>query len=444
MDFMTWAHKVASSHPELHDAVISASDEWLDILLADGRSFRFRPGALIREDAEESARTDILNRLLTIGIAQATPPTEPPAPTAAPADLPDASPHPSLLNTDHGTDVLPPAPDPEPLSAQELEQSRLIPLVDSAPYFLRSHHDGDSIVYLPLTDFIAVGLARETAQGHLPLFYSQLSGDIREIGEVMSDAVSHLRSYTGEERHLIEMGVANVGGAQVIAFMKPEGLQLSWWCDVDMMHNIAQHITADRPGDIPLFIPASRTQFYIVFADDPHLIDVVKALRDASDTESMVYPLPHTLAADGWREWVPFPGDELSRELSALRTEHRRAIYSAQTDIMSRWGNFGSLKDYRIMETDSGESVGVTTWDASDSSGSIPDTDMITFTRQESPHPWENEPAINITLRSHVARDVWPAGFERDPDAWPPRWNITGFPDADTLARLQESSTREF
>lgn len=57
MDFMTWAHKVASSHPELHDAVISASDEWLDILLADGRSFRFRPGALIREDAEESART---------------------------------------------------------------------------------------------------------------------------------------------------------------------------------------------------------------------------------------------------------------------------------------------------------------------------------------------------------------------------------------------------
>ncbi|WP_216378485.1 hypothetical protein [Arcanobacterium phocae] len=435
MDFMTWAHNVASAHPQLQDAIVTTNDEWLDILLADGRSFRFRPGALIRQDSPESTRTDILNRLLTIGIEQAVPP-------ATPTNTPETSPHPSLMNTDHGTDTLPLAPEPD--DDVDDGEPRLLPIVDAAPFFLHSHHDGDSIVYLPLTDFIAVGLVNDTKNYERPVYYSHLADSMRDVGEVMSEAVMNLRSFTGEERHMIEMGVATIGNGQVMSFMKPEGYQLSWWCDVEMMHKISEHITADRPGDIPLFIPISRTQFYIVFADDPHLIDVVNALLETSDTSTMVYPLPHTLAADGWREWVPFPGDELSQALSQLRTQYRQAIYNAQVDLMNRWGDFGSLKSYRITHIPTGESVGLATWDATDGHGSVPDTDMITFTRQASPHPWEDAPELSITLRSHVAREIWSDGFERDPDAWPPRWNIAGFPDADTIEQLRRATDREF
>ena len=38
MAFMDWAVEVAAAHPELKGAFINADGEWLDILLADGRT----------------------------------------------------------------------------------------------------------------------------------------------------------------------------------------------------------------------------------------------------------------------------------------------------------------------------------------------------------------------------------------------------------------------
>ncbi|QJC22584.1 hypothetical protein [Arcanobacterium buesumense] len=446
MDFVMWAQRVASAHPQLRDAVITVHDEWLDILLADGRSFRFRPGALINPDSDEDKRTDILNRLLSIGIAEAPPPPvdeQRPDTSHLSADVPAVSPHPSLLNTEHGTDVLS-TPDTIPADDDGDTPAPLLPLVDSAPYFLNSHHDGDSIVYVPLTDFVAVGLVRENEQGDYPVFYSQLADSMRDVGEVMSEAVMNLRAYGHSSHPSIEVGVAALGQAHMLSILKPEGFQLSWWCDVELMHSIAEHVTADRPGDIPLFIPVAQDQLFIVFADDPHLIDVVRALIFTSNPPTMVYPLPHTLAADGWAEWVPLPGDELSQALSQLRTEYRQYIYQAQADIMNRWGDLGNVKEYRTIKTQSGEFVGSTTWEATDGHGSVPDTEMITFIREESPHPWDTEPAVNVTLRARVAREIWPEGFEQDKDAWPPRWKVTGFPDAETIERLQQAVNRDF
>lgn len=86
----------------------------------------------------------------------------------------------------------------------------------------------------------------------------------------------------------------------------------------------------------------------------------------------------------------------------------------------------------------------MTEWDATDHHGSVPETEMITFTRERSPHPFEPEPAVSITLRSQVAREIWKEGFVRDEDAWPPRWKVSGFPDAQTLEKLQAAVDREF
>ncbi|XCB29194.1 hypothetical protein RQN30_07965 [Arcanobacterium hippocoleae] len=49
MNFIDWALSVAANHPELQDSIVTANDDWLDILLSDGRTFRFRPGALIKK-----------------------------------------------------------------------------------------------------------------------------------------------------------------------------------------------------------------------------------------------------------------------------------------------------------------------------------------------------------------------------------------------------------
>ncbi|QRV02154.1 hypothetical protein JTE88_08830 [Arcanobacterium phocisimile] len=458
MDFMTWAHQVASKHSQLQDALITVDDEWLDILLADGRSFRFRPGALIRKDANLDARTDILNRLLTIGIAQAVAPTTPEHNTTSEPEPVDSS-EPNLDSLISSFfDAGATRSEQSPLSHSDCDDDttfstltagpdvNYFPRVDSAPFFLRSHNDGDSIIYLPITDFVAVGLVRETPLGQVPVYYSQTEGDLRDIGELLSEGVANLRLgvNSGGKENQITLGFAQLGKGQVVSFMSPPGYELSWWCDVEMMANIAEQVIADRPGDIPLFIPVALDHYFIAFADDPHLIDVFDALIATSNPETMVYPLPHTLSTDGWTEWIPLPGDDLSRKLSELRTTYRQWIYNEQATIMDRWADLGNTKHYRVMEAPTGDLVGVTTWDATDHHGSVPDTEMITFTREQSPHPFEPEPAVSITLRSQVAREIWSEGFTRDDDAWPPRWKVNGFPDAQTLEKLSAATDREF
>ena len=67
MDFMEWALDVAVHHPALSRAIVSPSEEWLDVLLEDGRTFRFRPGALVDPNAPEAEREERLKRLIEIG-----------------------------------------------------------------------------------------------------------------------------------------------------------------------------------------------------------------------------------------------------------------------------------------------------------------------------------------------------------------------------------------
>ena len=462
---MEWALEKATNHPDLSGAMVAADGEWLDVLLSDRRSFRFRPGAMIREDAPEVERAEVLYRLLSIGVEQATESFDDPAPSgdgeagsasvaAGDTDAADPAEHTGR----HGdpinpNELLSPAPVPEDPSTP------IVPIVRAADYFIASHRDDDSMVYVPLTDFVGVGLAFDLPRAIQPIYYSQVENAPGHVGGLLAEAVNALRRLVGQQQLLVELAVGTVAGARVVTFMQPANYELSWFCDVEMMQQVAGRLMqqgdqrgdpqwaqgpAGGPASIPLFVPAGRTKFYAVFSDDPHLVDFFKLLLAQRHTKEAVYPLPHTIAADGWREWVPLPGSPLAEVLGALRHSFRSEIYAAQVAAMERWGDFGALKPYEAKRLRNGERVSATEWNALDRAGSIPDTDFISFVRAASPHPWEPERPVRITIRSHVAREIWPEGIKAHEAAWPPRWAVTSFPDTATLEQLIAAADREF
>lgn len=437
MDFMQWALEQASRHPDLGDAVVTADGEWLVILLADGRTFRFRPGALIKEDAPEAERANLLSRLLSIGVQQAaTSQIEPEQPSSAVTSYPTPSTS-DVLSFDAELSALE--------SGSQIEGSpAILPIVRAADYFLASHKGSDSIVYMPLTDFVGVGLAYDLPGAIQPVYYSQLESSYAHVGDLLEQSVNTLRGHIGEQKLVVEVGVSTIAGAEAVVFLQPENYELSWLGDVELLMQVADRLVQSRPDSIPLFVPAARTKLYVVFSEDPYLADFFKLLLAQRTSPESVYPLPHTLAADGWREWIPFPGSPLAEVLGALRTSFQEKIYAAQVKAMVEWGAVGALKNYEAKRTQSGERVSVTEWNSLDRQGSIPDTDFVTIVREPSPHPWEDSQPLRITVRSHVAREIWQQGFERDANAWPPRWNVSGFPDEATLHLLISQADREF
>ena len=87
MGFIDWAFDVATAHPDLTGALIDVDGEWLDILLPDGRTFRFRPGQMIDGSKPEPVRRKLLDRLISIGVARAeSAPAESAPAESAPAE----------------------------------------------------------------------------------------------------------------------------------------------------------------------------------------------------------------------------------------------------------------------------------------------------------------------------------------------------------------------
>ncbi|QTG75457.1 hypothetical protein [Trueperella pecoris] len=439
MEFMEWALFHASRHPELEHAVVTANDEWLDILLSDGRTFRFRPGALIKPDAPLDRREDLLNRLITIGVQQAREAET----NGADLGLID-SPIPNPAHESSSQAVPGYALAHQSADQSLIENAAIVPIVRVADFFLPPSPQAESMVYLPLTDFLAVGIAYDLPDTIQPIFYADLDDTDRDLGEMMAEAVTTLRFLTNENQQTVELGITTIAGAHVMTFLRPTNYELSWFADLDMIQQIAERMGQERPDEIPLFVPASRTKLFVVYSEDPHLVDFFKLLLAQRDSPDAVYPLPHTVAADGWLEWQPFPDSELAQILGALRNHFRERIYGAQEKMMKQWLGFGEVKPFAPRRLSTGERVSTTTWDASDKHGSIPMTDFLTFTRSASPHPWEELTPVNITVRTHVAREIWPEGFTQDETVWPPRLILDGFPDEDTLNKMEEAAGRRF
>lgn len=442
MEFVQWALEKAVEHPDLAGAIVTADGESLDVLLPDGRAFRFRPGVFIAEDAPEVQRAELLYRLISIGVEQAKAPMFDDATghigedaSAAASASGDAE---ALIDLD---DRHLHVPEPAPILDAN---PTIVPIVRSADYFVNSHRGEDSMIYVPLTDFVGVGLALDNPDAAQPIYYSQMEQVPSDVGALLAESVNALRRVVGYQRVSVDLGLSRISGADVVTFLAPENYELSWFCDVEMMIQVAQRLRERHPDDIPLFVPAARTKFYVVFSEDPHLVDFFTILLTQRRSSEAVYPLPHTVTADGWKEWVPFADSKLAQVLGALRGSFRQAIYAQQVRALSSWGDFGELKSYIPRRLHSGQRVSATEWNAMDVRGSIPDTDFISFIREPSPHPWENSNGVRITIRSHIAREIWPQGIMRDSTAWPPRWNVQGFPDEATLAQLAQSADREF
>ena len=405
---MEWALAQAVKHPKLENAFVNANGDWLDVLLPDGRAFRFRPSAMIKSDATEEQREVLLNRLIDVGVEQAE---ESRVEEAADSDASSAEP-PAAEGTTNDADT---SADDEPTDSYmpadadwdaAKKDAPVVPIVRAADYFLPSHRNSDSMVYLPLTDFLAVGIAHDLPDTIEPIYYTQLEDDSRDLGELMSEAVMTLRLMTNKKQQSVELEISEIAGALVMTFSQPVNYELSWFADLDMIQQVAERIAQERPDDIPLFVPASRTKLYVVFSDDPHLADFFTLLLAQRDSADAVYPLPHTVAADGWLEWQPFPGSKLAEVLGALRNHFRENVYGSQVRIMEKWDAMGALKPFVSRRLKTGERVSTTEWDASDRHGSVPVTDFITFTREASPHPWEDAPPVNITVRTRVAAEL--------------------------------------
>ena len=492
--FMDWVLDVAASHPDLEGAFVNADGEWLDVLLADGRVFRFRPGQMIDESKPEGTRRNVLNKLISIGVQQAD---------SAVAEEHNGA-HGGLLEASdagqpgprgEGTKAIPASEAPEDADSQNARPSlssvfdaimgaltsqssltagfttgpenkedsleapegeedeadiRQLPILRPADYFLPSHdheHD-DSMVYIPLTDFVGVGLADDHPDTIQPLFFSDLAerGIAPELGPLFVDAVEELRQLNFSEGQAgIELGIADVAGAKVFWLTSPSNYQSSWFADLDMAQTISESLIQEYPDSLPLFIPASRTSFFAVMADDPRLPRLMEKLRGHDGDDDAVYPLPHTVASDGWQEWIPMSDHPAARILEELRTTYRKRIYACQVKEISKWeGSELELKAYNVHHLRSGGYVSNCQYTNRDQSASLPQTDFITFVRKPSGLPWDEDTGETVTVRFHVARDTWPEGFHRAEGVWPPRWDVTGFPTDEKLHELSEAAHRNF
>lgn len=538
--FMDWVLDVAAAHPDLDGAFVNAEGEWLDVLLSDGRTFRFRPGQMIDESTPEISRREVLNKLITIGIKQAdsgvaedeghstgatgatgatgdrasangaseaaagkarggnaedsagldadsldesasetsdqrTDSRNDPRTDSRDEARPDSRDDQQKNRTDHGRPSLssvfdaimgalgtnspfpedfPSGPETkgESLEAEEDPNAEIhrLPIVRPADYFLPSHdheHD-DSMVYIPLTDFLGVGLADDHPDTIQPLFFSDLAerGIAPELGPLFVDAVEELRQLNFSEGQAgIELGIADISGAQVFWLTSPSNYQSSWFADLDMAQTISDSLMQEYPGSLPLFVPASRTSFFVVMADDPKLGKLMEKLRGHENDDDALYPLPHTVASDGWKEWIPMSDHPAAQILEELRITYRKRIYDRQAKEIEKWeGAHPSLKSYNVHHLRSGGHVSNCQFTNRDRAASLPQTDFISFVRQPSGLPWDEDPGETVTIRFHIARDIWPEGFDKADGVWPPRWDVHGFPSQEELNELSEAAHRDF
>lgn len=455
MDFMAWVRSVAAQHEELQGAIVSPDKDWLDILLPDGRAFRFRPSQLLDPDAPEAERTERLNRLISIGVKNAqAPKQDTPQSTennALPSDSPETQ-TPNVTASQEKTFDLRSIFDasiPQRIGATDSEGKPLmLPIVHRADYFLRSHNQetGDSIVYIPLTDFIAVALAEDHGKRIDSLSFSHferqgIDANI-EGHSLFNKAIHNLRGYnltTGKTGVVI--GMTRVAGARVFAFTSPEDYQSSWFADVEIVRQVKDSIMHDNPEALPLFVPASRTSLLVVFADDPYLPSFFSLISRNISEPDTIYPLPHVLAEDGWSEWIPLTDHPTASVLEQLRNECRAQAYAAQAEFLRTPHNgeksYGSVKDYEVHTLKNGRSVSMATWTSGDNFGSLPLTDFITFVREEDSKSEREQ----VTIRRLLACEVWEQGLREATGIWPTRLEVNGFPDQATMQALRDAAS---
>lgn len=471
---------LASRHPALKGAFVSIDGEWLDILLADGRSFRFRPNMLMADIADE-AKPDVLVRLISIGIEHANP---------APCEHDPALSSSTSPTTDAGSEtpeswvqgiadpstfdstIIPPGlfdesdldpntppyyPDmyeqlaTTPLDIHDTESvlGHLMPIVKKADFFVVSHDHArdDSFIYVPLTDFVGAGIV--IAEGPFSMTLRFTEADrlslAPDIVSLFQKALTHLRTakLTGGLPS-VQVRPHPIAGAESYEFTGPEGYRGSWFMDVEMALSVADSVSKAHNDALPLFVPASENSFLMVLASDPKLPDFFASLSSLYDAESSLYPLPHVVSSEGWSEWIPLRDDPSYEILSKLRSRIRSEIYKNQVKAMNGWpGDFGTLVEHQVFMYQ-GHTATYARWTESSGYGSVPMTDYLVIERRPSPRRWDRLRTNTVIIRTEVAKDVWPRGITDMHNVWPPRLAITGFPSDRDFEELTKAASRDF
>ena len=261
MGFIDWAFDVAAAHPDLTGALIDVDGEWLDILLPDGRTFRFRPGQMIDESKPEPVRRKLLDRLISIGVARAESAPSESAPAesgpsasarfesdASDAGEPEADAAFDRSSGSESFDEAPPEDEPSAVAAERLEPldassgesvlAHIMPIVRSADYFVASHDHArdDSMIYVPLTPFVGAGIAIDGRDLITPMYFSDAErlGLPTDIVGFFQQALMHLRtSDLTNGQPSVQVQPGTLAGAQIFEFAGPPSYQSSWFMDVE-------------------------------------------------------------------------------------------------------------------------------------------------------------------------------------------------------------------
>ncbi|MDY5584181.1 MAG: hypothetical protein SPG61_00110 [Arcanobacterium sp.] len=458
MDFLHWSLERARIHPQLQDALITIDGDALSFLLSDGRTFSFRPEVLIQSDAPLKKREELLDRLISIGITNATS-AKPDTQTlnlenSAPnTDFPkeaelknssfDTSTHREFLTTqrDLSTEDFFFAKE-NPSETSEPFNYAPTPLIHRAEYFLKSHENGDSLAYLPITENLAVGISTNIIDSLAGVNYSDLDAEGLEFPEIFETALAQLQE-RAQQHGGLRLDSLQISGAKVFQLNAPANYQLSFFADVTSMAEIAIQLQKEFAGGIPLFIPAAQTKLYIVNSDDPKLDRFLQNLLSQRENSDAVYPLPHILTSGVWQEWIPLPGSRLANTLDSLRNHFRALNYQAQVEMLRNRAEPGTHLDFQTQVSLSRERVSSCIWTSDINVGTLPNSDVIVFGINQTLQPWDDPNDFVFMIRSSVAREIWPEGFTKMENIWPARWRFNSFPNVETWKKLKEASNRQ-
>ena len=301
---------------------------------------------------------------------------------------------------------------------------------------------------MPLTDFIGVGVAKDYEKKVHPLTYSELSDedifqiDYENIADLIQQSCENLKRYNkaaGSEG--IKLAPYSMGDVSFYEVTTPnEYYRSSWFTDVDLMRQINEFLIKDNSGKLPLYVPASRSKFYVVFEEDVAFKNFVwmlyKFYMKGEATKHAIYPLPHTITQDGWKEWIPFSDHPTATMLSNLRTLYRGKMYEKQKETMDLiQKEMGNYKPYKVTQMVNGLKVSYVEWTNRDLMGLIPQTDVIVF--RTGFEPWEDEKRVFV--KTDAVLKNWDS-MQVAQCIWPPRYAVQGFPSDEVLEKIVEDS----
>lgn len=299
----------------------------------------------------------------------------------------------------------------------------------------------ESPIFVPLTDQIALIASRVTADGSEPIYQSEIGTrpPAAFLGESLENMREVMERFSEEHTHTI----TTIGGCRCVVFHSPVPWECPLMADVEWALTETENFQRERPNALLLFVPVTNTTLLAVSSDEPNLHGLFAHLLRQRKRAELIYPLPHIVTNDGWSEWIPFPDHPASTVLEELRHFYRAKI----DDAVRNWYAFNSpgtaCAPYQTMIWKSDEVLSVAFVDERISAITLPKTDLVGFRTAAASMPWAAAVDGEVIVRRHDAEAIWP-DFHLQSRTWPPRYEISRFPDVEAFERLKRAAAESY